>query len=406
MKKSIKSILVLVCICATVSILLALTNSITSPIIEEGEQKKANAALLEVYADGGSFELVDISAYTLPATVNEAYKASNGGYVIKLTTTGYSSGMVIMCGVDANGSVTGTKIISSNETPSIGGTAAETFAGSVVGKVLDSIDSVDTISGATKTTAAYRAAVKDALNAVVILGGGSVDLRTEEEILNDNLSAVLPAAEGKFSKYFFVEVISGVDAIYTADNKTGAVCVIGEQFIAVDANGQVITQCSEADAAAVSAAITAMNATVTTDVDLSALSKYDDTDKDKKLLTMRLISAKQTATGNYIIDIKGAGYGITGGNEYHPASGEYIVIRVSITADGKIIDCLTLSQAETNNLGSACAEESFYGQFDGKTEADYENIDAISGATMTTNGYKDAIRLALKSVKIFEEGNK
>ena len=62
MKKSIKSILVLVCICATVSILLALTNSITSPIIEEGEQKKANAALLEVYADGGSFELVDISA--------------------------------------------------------------------------------------------------------------------------------------------------------------------------------------------------------------------------------------------------------------------------------------------------------------------------------------------------------
>ena len=396
MKKSIKSILVLVCICATVSILLALTNSITSPIIEEGEQKKANAALLEVYADGGSFELVDISAYTLPATVNEAYKASNGGYVIKLTTTGYSSGMVIMCGVDANGSVTGTKIISSNETPSIGGTAAETFAGSIVGKVLDSIDGVDTISGATKTTAAYRAAVKDALNAVVILGGGSVDLRTEEEILNDNLSAVLPAAEGKFSKYFFVEVISGVDAIYTADNKTGAVCVIGEQFIAVDANGQVITQCSEADAAAVSAAITAMNATVTTDVDIT---KYED-------LPKQLISAKQTATGNYIIDIKGAGYGINGGNEYHPASGEYIIIRVSITADGKIIDCLTLSQAETNNLGSACADESFYGQFDGKTEADYGNIDAIAGATMTTDGYKKAISNAFKSVKIFEEGNK
>ena len=38
MKKSIKSILVLVCICATVSVLLALVNSITAPIIAKNEQ--------------------------------------------------------------------------------------------------------------------------------------------------------------------------------------------------------------------------------------------------------------------------------------------------------------------------------------------------------------------------------
>lgn len=395
MKKSMKSIIVLVAICATVSVLLALTNSITAPIIEENEQKNASAALLEVLPDGGSFDTVDTSAYALPSTVSEVYSAANGGYVIKLSTTGYASGMVLMCGISPDGTVAGTKLIASAETPAIGGVAADTFAQTVVGKTLADIDSVDTITGATKTTAAYRAAVKDALNTVAILGGETVDLRTEEEILNDNLSAALPAAEGAYTKHFFVEVVEGVDAIYLAENGTGAVCIVGEQFIAIDTNGEVLTECSESDAAAVKRAMEIIGATTTTDLDLTA---YEG-------LPSQLVSAKLTATGNYVIEIKAAGYGIAGGNEYHPASGEYIHVLVSITADGTVIDCLTLSQAETDGIGSACANEAFYGQFDGKTEDTYNDIDAISGATTTTDGYKKAIFRAFESVKIFEEGN-
>ena len=105
MKKSVKSILVLVCICAVVSVLLALTNSITDPMIQANEQKNANAALLEVLPEGGSFEKLDISSYTLPSTVSEVYRAENGGYAIKLSTTGYASGMVLMCGIGADGTV-------------------------------------------------------------------------------------------------------------------------------------------------------------------------------------------------------------------------------------------------------------------------------------------------------------
>ena len=47
------------------------------------------------------------------------------------------------------------------------------------------------------------------------------------EILADNLNAALPAGEGKFTKYFRVEIIEGVDSIYVADNGAGYVCVIG-----------------------------------------------------------------------------------------------------------------------------------------------------------------------------------
>ena len=394
MKKSIENITVLVCICAVVSVLLAVTNAVTAPFIAANEVKKANAALLEVMPDGNSFELLDISSYKLPATVREAYKSENGGYVIKLNTTGYASGMVLMCGVSADGKVTGAKLISSNETPAIGGTAANTMAQNVVGKDDKNIDTVDTIGGATKTTAAYRAAVKDALNAAIILGGGEADIRTEEEILAENLMAALPAGEGKFEVVFRTEVTEGVDKIYKATNGAGYVCVIGEEFIGLDGEGNVLSDVSEETATTVKTAVEAIIASKTTDIDLT---QYQG-------LPTQLISAQRTETGNYVILIKGAGYGITGGDKYHPASGKYIEIRVAITADGKIIDCLTEFQAESDGIGSVCENESFYGQFVGKTEENYDQIDAISGATMTTDGYKKAISRAFECVKIFEGG--
>lgn len=394
MKKSVKSIVVLVSICAVVSVLLALTNAVTAPIITQNEEKSANAALLEVLPDGGSFEKADITAYTLPATVTDVYLSENGGHVVKLNTTGYSSGMVLMCGINPDGTVSGTKLIASQETPSIGGAAAETYAASVVGVDAASVEGLDTISGATKTTAAYKNAVRDALNTVIILGGGSVDLRTEEEILADALSEALPAANGAFTKHFFVEVTEGVDAIYFADNGAGAVCVVGDQFIPLDASYTVITTCDEAVAAVVKTAVDTVRATATTALDLTAYAGLPE----------HLVKADKTATGNYIMEIKAAGYGIVGGDEYHPASGEYIMIRVSVTPDGRVIDCLTLSEEETDGIGSACADESFYGQFDGKTADDYQSIDAISGATLTTDGYKKAISRAFDCVKIFEGG--
>lgn len=392
MKKSVKNTLVLVCICAVVSVILAITNAITAPIIEQNEKNSANKALLEVMPDGKSFDVVDISDVSLPATVREVYRAENGGYVFKLNTTGYSSGFVIMCGVRADGTVSGAVCLSSTETLGY----EKTFGANFTDVNIDTVLSVDTVSGATKTTGAYRAAVQDALNAAIILGGGNVDLRTEEEILLDNLSAALPAAEGGFEKPFLAEDISGVDAIYVATNGTGYVCVIGEQFIATDENGIVLSEVTEEVSAVVSTAVTVLSASEMQDMDLSAYAG----------LPSQLVSAKKTLTGNYVLEIKGAGYGIVGGNEYHPASGEYILIRVSLTKEGKIIDCLTISEEETDGIGSACADEAFYGQFDGKTEENYTNVDAIGGATMTTSGYMKAIERAFAIVKIFEGGEK
>lgn len=390
MKKNIKNLAVFICICTVITLLISVTNSFTAPIILENQNASANKALLELMPDGKGFETVTLADYALPATVTEVHKETSGlGYVVTLVTSGYGTGMTIMCGVTSEGVVTGAKCLFSNETLGKEKVYGENFTG----KDAAGVDAVEIISGATKTTAAYKSAVVDALNTAIILGGGSVDIRTEEEILADNLATALPTGEGKFEKLFRTEFIEGIDAVYASENGAGYVFVIGEQFIGALADGTLVTE-GAFDAAAIADAVALIRSTTLEEIDLSV---YPDLEKT-------VISAQKTATGNYVLETKGAGYGIKGGNEYHPASGEYIIVRVSLTSDGKIIDCLTVSEGETDGLGDACADESFYGQFVGKTEGDYTEIDAISGATLTTDGYKQAIERAFTALKVLKGG--
>ncbi len=392
MKTHLKNLLVFISICAVITLLLATTNYITAPIIEKNQNASANQALLEVMPNGKGFEKVDITSFELPSTVTEAYKeTSDQGYVIKLVTAGYGSDMVIMCGVSKDGVVSGAVCLSSNETLGKEKTYGENFTN----KDQAGVEAVETIASATKTTEAYKNAIKDALNTVIILDGGSVDIRTEEEILQDNLKTALPDGD-EFEKLFIVEQFEGIDdlkAVYAAKNQTGYVFVQGEYFIGVNAQG-IVVNANVSNPGAYKIAIEKIKSTTVSDIDLT---KYPDLQKT-------VVSAKMTQTGNYILETKGAGYGIKGGNEYHPASNEYIIVRVAITPDGKILDCLTVSEKETDGLGDACSDEKFYGQFAGKTEENYKEIDAISGATMTTDGYKQAVQRAFDAVKVLKGG--
>ena len=387
MKNYIKSVGALTVICAVIAILLALTNSITAPVIEKNASAAANEALLIVLPDGEEFTSVDLSSYELPSTVTEAFTEKNGGVVVKLTTSGYGSDMVIMVGVDGSGTVTGATCLSSNETLGY----EKTYGESVAGATVDTVDGIDVIAGATKTTAAYKGAVKDALNTAVILGGGSVDVRTEEEILADNLNGALPEGEGEFESVFVAEAIDeSITAVYKAVNGKGYVFVVGEAFVGADAEGNVVTVVDDAVKTAVSGSAAAIINSEITELDISGYEMPKQIEK-----------AYKTASGNYVFDLKASGFGING-DEYYNPSGEYIKIKVSVTEDGKIIACQTVSQKETDGIGSACEDVSFYSQFNGKTEADYGDIDAISGATITTNGYKTAVSKVFEAIKILK----
>ena len=390
MMKHLKSILTLFAICAIVSLALAVCYEITAPIILERQQAAASGALLEVMPDGGSFEKVDISSYSLPATIKEAHKASNGGYVFQVEFAGFNPGNIAMIGVSADGKVTGTKMITNTESSGFGADHLPALDSKNHYKDADAstIDTVDTVAGCTVSTKAYRAVVKDALNAATILGGGSVDLRDPAQILNDNLNAALGTEGVEFDKHFFTEVVEGIDAIYTAKTGEGYVVVIGEEFIGVDADGNVIGEANDV----ASDAIATIKATTFTELNT----------KDYDGVSKRVKSAKVTDAGVYVLEVEGSGFGKKGSSDYG-ASGEYLVIRIALTADGKILDCYTVYQSESKGFGDVCATEEFYGQFAGKTEADYKDI-IIAGSTYTTDGYHGAIKNAFKAIAIFEGG--
>ena len=81
--------------------------------------------------------------------------------------------------------------------------------------------------------------------------------------------------------------------------------------------------------------------------------------------------------------------------------GGQIKIAMGVDANGKITGISILSQTETAGLGTKCEEPGFYGQFANKPAqtltvvkdgADAPNeIDAISGATVTSRGVTDAV---------------
>ncbi len=167
MKNSIRSVISLTVICAVLACVLAITNEITAPVIEANEKAAANEALLVVMPEGEDFEEVDASAIELPVAINSVHKATNGGYVIQLVTSGYGSDMVIMVGIGADGAVTGATCLKSSETLGY----EKTYGDTAIGRTAEDIDSLDTIAGATLTTTGYKNAVKYAFEVVEILEG-------------------------------------------------------------------------------------------------------------------------------------------------------------------------------------------------------------------------------------------
>ena len=167
-KNKLMPTVVLSAICICVVALLAVINLFTAPVIKENQEKKVQEALLEVMPNGGSFEAVS-NVEGLPETVTDVFVSSNGGYVFQTKVKGFKSGMIIVCGIDKDGYITGTKCIKSQETNG----AENILPGKYVGKTLADYESVEIIANSTKTSEGYKSAVADAFAAFNILTGGN-----------------------------------------------------------------------------------------------------------------------------------------------------------------------------------------------------------------------------------------
>ena len=390
MKKSFSwsSIIVLSVICLVMTGLMAVVNSITAPVIRAAEDKAANQALAEVLPGGTGFTELALSDYTLPSSVTGIYKADNG-YVFKTNVTGYSSGLQIMIGVSSSGEVTGSKVLSSSET-----LGAENVMGDKVnGRSVADIDTADMVAGATRTSTAFKQAAKDSLNSAIILGGGTVDLRSEEEILADNIGEALPAAAGKpFERVFLVEDLGDIRTVYRIEG-AGYVVKVDDTFAGISLDGKDTANNTAIAEDVLSAIPAILEGTVLTDVDTTGVEISD-----------KITSVQKTATGNYVFMLKASGFGINGPDEYGPSK-QYITVKTSVSADGVILDTITVEQYESEGIGSVCGDAEYYTQYAGRTDGTLDDIQ-IAGATFTSKGYRTAVSKVFEAVTILKEAGK
>lgn len=406
--KNILPIVVLVAICLAAALLLSLVNMVTSPIIENARNQAANENLLVVLPDGKNFEKIELDE-RYPAIVQEGYRA-DGGFVFIMSVTGKSSGLVIMCGINTEGKIVGTKVMENQETPSYAEKVfplVEGLDGSYSGMDASSFEP-QLVAGATLTSRAYGEAINAALQAFVIANGGEVDIRTPEQIFTDNCNAALGTEGLTFTKWFATEVLEGVDAVYTASDNSGRVYAAGEALVGVKADGTVVNL-GTADEAVIKAADAKIKASTLTEI--TNIPEGVNKTMVKKVYI--------TATGNYVFDLETKGYQCL--TEWH-GSNVPISIKLSISADGKIIDCLTVSHEETKGYGDACATEEYYEQYRGASSSDIvvsvnkpDNYSdqipptstdkgVIASATFTTAGYQKAVRAAFDAYELLIAG--
>lgn len=406
-KQNIMPTLVLGSICLVVAFLLSFVNTVTGPIIEAAQNAAANEALLVVLPDGSNFEEITIDGQ-YPAVIDMGYKA-DGGFVFRANVTGKSSGLIIMVGIDESGKIVATKVIAEQETdsydvkvfPNVEGTD-----GAYNGMALDSFEPY-LVSGATLTSKAYGDAVKAALQAFVIANGGEVDVRTPEQILQDNCNAALGTEGVEFNKWFATEVLDGVDAVYVSADNSERVYLVGENFVGVKADGAIVN-IGSADAVIVAAANDKISASNLTEV--TELPEGINKNTVKKVYV--------TDSGNYVFDVVAKGYQAL----FDYGNGAVINIKLSISADGKIIDCLTVSHEESKGYGDVCATEEYYAQYRGASSddikitskspdahadqipADNTDVGVIASATFTTYGYQKAVKAAFEAYEILTGG--
>ena len=117
--------------------------------------------------------MMDAFASVISNNLNIVMKVLAIVTVIMLTAKGYGGEMKLICGMDADGKITGCETLSQQETQGLGSkTTLPKFRDQFQGKDA-SLEGVDTISGATISSTAYIKAIKDAFTAYDLAKGAA-----------------------------------------------------------------------------------------------------------------------------------------------------------------------------------------------------------------------------------------
>ena len=388
----IKPTIVLGAICIIVAVLLSSINMITGPIVEKRRLEEANKALLVVMPDGEGFEELDLSKFSgLPSVVTKIYKETTGkGFVFQMSVAGYKPGLVIMCGIDAAGTIVGSKYIESQETYGLEGLLDNAYNG----KSIADAELIIAAGASPKsaTSKAYYDAIEAALQANVIVSGGKLD----DSVTLKNL---IPTVAPDYADLEELQASGNVKKAYKSTNGAGYAHIItkGEAsyLVIVNANGE--GKVYDIDGNEVTAANADLIDEAKAHIEISKLAD--------------LLAVLPGGEGLEEVDISALALPAEVTNVYKETSGKGYVFRLVVEGykPGMVIVCGIDSEGKI--AGSKClATQDTFGKeseldnsYNGQTISDF-TPNMISGATMTSNAYKNAINIALQANVIVSGG--
>lgn len=195
LKEIVKPAITLFLICAIITGALAVVNAVTKPIIEESEKEALRESLSVVlpgadeYSEAVDHETLISQGYQPGERIKNLYTASTGGevagYVVEVVSRGYGGNIVMLVGIDNSLSITGTAIMSHNETPGLGSKADDDeYMKQYLGEIPETLyrvvkteksqdGDIEALSGATVTSRAISNGISEAAQLIrnVMKGG-------------------------------------------------------------------------------------------------------------------------------------------------------------------------------------------------------------------------------------------
>ncbi|MBQ8161885.1 MAG: FMN-binding protein, partial [Clostridia bacterium] len=383
--KKLPAFVILALISLVAALVLGVTNLVTAGPIEEHRM----AALQEAYnavLPAASYDPIayDTSAFSNVTGIYEAKDESGNviGYTVTARQQGYAGPVAVNFGLDKNGTIVGTKIGDTDflETSGIGARAlnpefAEQFAGinAVTGGAFEAL------SGATFTSNAVLGSTNGALGAVskTVFQQDSAGV-----VFGKNTASA--AASGDAA-----ELVAGADMKGEAQGFGGTVTVTFTLDDNLAIEGFTVSAPDETEGLGKRATEAAFQ------------DQFNGKTIPVALEDIEVISGA-TITSSAVVDaINGAQVAPielkAGDTLKGEAQGFGGTVSITATlADDLSIDSLTVSAPdETEGLGKRATEAAFQDQFKGKTiPVALEDIEVLSGATITSTAVVDAINSA------------
>lgn len=165
-----KPIVVLTVISLITSLLLAVVNSITEPVITANNKATTLAAYVEVMPTVSDAATLDeITDYTT-ANITGVVKAEDGSIAVKAEESGFDGGVLsVIMGFDTEGKMTGMWVDASTQTSGIGSHTGDAdfltqFDGLDASQNIVIGEGYDGYTGATISSKALFAAINDCIN--------------------------------------------------------------------------------------------------------------------------------------------------------------------------------------------------------------------------------------------------